>query len=128
MPEWPSRGRPEAPPARAQSLLRLWPPRSEHARRGDGGKRFSTDCVELRILDLGQLNTEPAQLTDVRRPEEAFRIRIDEIRLDTVRSGAPDRQPAVAVVVVEEHYEALLAPDEERGSTVALTFRRLWQG
>jgi hypothetical protein len=32
------------------------------------------------------------------------------------------------VVVVEEHHEALLVPDEERGSTVAQTFRRLRQG
>jgi hypothetical protein len=34
---------------------------------------------------------EPAQVTDVRRSKEAFRIGLNEIRLGTIRSGAPDR-------------------------------------
>ena len=67
-------------------------------------------------------------MTDVRRPEEAFRIRLYEILLDTVRSGAPNRQPAVAMVIVEKHHETLLVPDEERGPAVAQTLRRLGQG
>ena len=66
-------------------------------------------------------------MADVRWPEEAFRIRLDEIRLNTVRRSAPDRQPPVVVVVVEKHHEAFLVPDEECRATVARTFRCLRQ-
>ena len=51
---------------------------------------------------------------DVRRAEEALRLLLDELLLDTRRRGAPDGQAAVVVVVVEEHDERLLAAHEER--------------
>lgn len=83
--------RPEESSFRDQSRSRLGTPHLEHARRRDSRKRFLTDCAELPILDFWQLNADPAHVTDVGRPEEAFRIRVNEIRLDAVRGGAPDR-------------------------------------
>ena len=98
-----------------------------HARRRDRGKGFLAYCAELGILDSRKLNAEPAEMTDVGRPEEAFRICLDEIRLDAVRRSAPDCQPTVRVVVVEKHHEACLVPDEEGRAAVAQAFRRFWQ-
>jgi hypothetical protein len=69
------------------------------------------------------LNAEPAEVTDVRGPEEAFWICLDEIRLKIGRRSTPDRQPPVAVVVVEKHDEARLVPDEEGRATVARALR-----
>jgi hypothetical protein len=66
-------------------------------------------------------------VTDVRGPEEALGIRLDEIRLNIGTRSTPDRQPPVAVVVVEKHYEARLVSDEEGRATVARAFRCFWQ-
>ena len=85
------KGLPEGSSSRAPSRSDSGLHRLEHAWRRDRSKRFSTDCVELRLLDSWQLNAQPAEVTDVGRPEEAFRIRLYEIRLDTVGSGAPNR-------------------------------------
>src|SRR4029453_3924753 len=103
------------------------PQHLQHARRRDRGKGFLADCLELGILDSRKLNAEPAEVTDVRGPEEAFGIRLDEIRLNIGTRSTPDRQPPVAVVVVEKHYEARLVSDEEGRATVARAFRCFWQ-
>jgi hypothetical protein len=90
-------------------------------------ERLPADRSELDIIDSRQLNTEPAKVSHVRRSEEALRIGIDEIGLDTVRGSAPNREPAVVVVVVQKHHEAFPVSDEEGGSPVAQAFRRLGQ-
>ena len=66
-----------------------------------------------------EAHAEPAPLADVGRPEEPLRLLLDQLGLDAGRRGAPDGQPAVLVVVVEEHDERLLAPNEEGRRAVA---------
>jgi hypothetical protein len=58
-------------------------------------------------------------MTDVRRHEESFRIRLDEHRLHAVGRRAPDRESAVAVMVRQDHDEGPLVADEERRGAVA---------
>ena len=64
-------------------------------------------------------------MTDVRRPEEALRIGLDEHLLGSLFGRGPDREPAVAVVVVEHHQERALVSDEEGRMAVAQPFTRL---
>jgi hypothetical protein len=93
----------------------------------NGDERLPADRGELGIVDSRQQNAEPAQVTHIWRPEEPLRIGFDHLGLDTVRSGAPDRESTVLVMVVEKHHEALLVPDEECRSAVAQAFRGLRQ-
>lgn len=99
----------------------------QHGRWSNGHKRLPADGVELAFVDSWQLNTEPTAMTDVRRSEEALRIGLDHLRLNSVGCGAPDREPSVVVMIVEKHHEALLVTDEERGPTMTRTFRGLRQ-
>lgn len=66
-------------------------------------------------------------MADVRRPEEAFWLRLNHLGLDSMGSGAPDRKPPVVVMVIEKHHEAFLVADKECRPTVTQTFRCLWQ-
>ena len=42
------------------------------------------------------------------------------------RRRTPDCQPAILVMIIEEHHEASFAPDEERRAAVAHPLRGLW--
>jgi hypothetical protein len=55
-----------------------------------------------------QADSDPTPAADVRRHEEAVRFLIDHLGLHARRGRAPQRQPAVAVVIVEIHHERLL--------------------
>ncbi len=77
------------------------------------------DGVELGLSDLEQVYAQPPAMTHIRRPEEPFRLGLDEVGLDPVRRGAPDGQPAVAMMVGQKHDEAPLVADEERRPAVA---------
>src|SRR5215203_638787 len=66
-------------------------------------------------------------MADVRRAEEAFWLRLNHLGLDSIGSGAPDREPPVVVMVVEKHHEAFLVTDKECRPTVTRMFRRLRQ-
>src|SRR5829696_10432794 len=62
----------------------------------------------------------------VGRPEEAIGLRLDHLLLDTVGRRTPECQPAILVMIIEEHHEASFAPDEERRAAVAHPLRGLW--
>ncbi len=47
--------------------------------------------------------------------EKTDGLLLDELLLGAGRGGAPDGEAAVAVVVIEEHHERLLAPDDRVG-------------
>src|SRR5260221_5826377 len=64
-------------------------------------------------------------MPDIRRDEEPCGVGIDEQLLVAGRRRAPDREPTVAVMVVEQHEEAFLLANEERGRAVARTLARL---
>jgi hypothetical protein len=51
------------------------------------------------------VDSDPAALADVRRNEEPVRIRLDEQRLRVVPREEPERDAAIAVMVVREHGE-----------------------
>ena len=77
------------------------------------------DRIELGLRHIQQLDPQPAAMPYVGRPEEAIGLRLDHLLLDTVGRRAPDRQPAILVVIIEEHHEASFAPDEEGWAAVA---------
>jgi hypothetical protein len=64
-------------------------------------------------------------VTDVRRPEEALRVGLDEHLLDAALGRAPDREASVAVLVVQHHEERSLVADEECRMPVAEALARL---
>ena len=66
-------------------------------------------------------------MADIRRPEEPIRVRLDQHPLDTIAGRAPDGEAAVAVMIGEDHDEAALVLDEERGRAVAQALTRLGQ-
>jgi hypothetical protein len=66
-------------------------------------------------------------MPDVRRPEESLRLGNHYLGLNAIGCGAPDREPAVVMVVIEKHHKALVAPNEEGGSTMTQPFGRLGQ-
>src|SRR3989449_10371468 len=84
---------------------------------------------QIRVLDQpGDLapaeipveaHAEPAQMADVGWDEVAVGLRCNQHPLDLRRRRAPDREPAVAVVVVVVCDEGPLAADEERRRPVA---------
>ena len=55
-------------------------------------------------------------MTDVRRPEEARRVRGDQELLVPRRRRAPDAEDAVLVMVVEQHEEARLLRTKKLGA------------
>ena len=91
-------------------------------------------------LTSASIDPQPAQVTDVGRPEEAFGIDLGHLGLHPVRRCAPDGQPTIVMVVVEEHHEApgvsgrrraiprQRLPDEERRPAVAEPLGGLRQG
>src|SRR5205807_944785 len=64
-------------------------------------------------------------MPDVRRPEEPLGVSDNERLLHAERRCAPESEPAVIVVVVEEGDEVLLVPYEKSGRAVAQAFARL---
>jgi hypothetical protein len=58
-------------------------------------------------------------VTDVRRPEEALRVGLDEHFLDAALGRTPEREAAVAVLVVQHHEKRSLLADEEGRMPVA---------
>ena len=83
------------------------------------------DGIELRLRHVEQLHAQPAAMPDVRRTEEAIGLDLDHLHLDTVGRRAPDRQPAILVMIIEEHHEASFVCNEERRATVADPLRCL---
>ena len=73
------------------------------------------------------MDTEPAEMADVGRPEEARRLAVDHLGLDAIGCSTPNGEPAVVMMVVEKHHKALLALNEEGGSAMAEPFGRLGQ-
>ena len=61
-----------------------------------------------------EAHADPPLRTDVRRNEEVLRRRGDQRVLRAGRSVAPDRQPAVLMVIVDEHHEQPAARAERR--------------
>ena len=120
-------------------------PRRRAARRVRAGRAAARLLHELRRrdLDVGVLEdprelvpvklaveaqAEPAAVPDVRRAEEALGVGLDQHLLDAVLGRRPQREPPVAVVVVQDHREGALVPDEEGRVTVAQPLARLRQG
>ena len=83
------------------------------------------DRIELGLRHIQQLDPQPAAMPYVGRPEEAIGLRLDHLLLDTVGRRAPDRQPAILVMIIEEHHEASFARDEEGRAAVADPLRGL---
>src|SRR6266702_2516571 len=63
--------------------------------------QFARQGVRVNALCPGAVEpeAEPAAVADVGRHEEALRISLHERLLDALRCRAPDREPAVAVVI-----------------------------
>ena len=99
----------------------------EQTRRRYGDKGLPADRVELGLISSRQLDAEPAEMPDVRRPEESLRLGIHHLSLNAIGCGAPDRKPAVVMVVIEKHHKALLPPNEEGGSAMTQPLGRLGQ-
>ena len=78
--------------------------------------------MRVRVLDRArnlvpvepavELHADPAAVADVRRRGSSARLAGDQRLLHPGRCRAPEREPAVAVVVVEVHHERLLAAHE----------------
>src|SRR5215217_462980 len=98
-----------------------------HERLGRHGDVGVLDRARDRVPVQAAIepHADPAPMTDVRRDEVELRLRLDEPALEPVRRRAPEREAAVAVVVVEVHHERALAADEERGRAVAQPLLRL---
>ena len=77
------------------------------------------DRIELGLRHLEQVDPQPAAMPYVGWPEEANGLRLDHLLLDTVGRRTPDRQPAILVMIIEEHHEASFVPDEEGRATMA---------
>lgn len=92
---------------------------AEQGLRRDAPIGLERDGVELDLVHLEQPYPDPAAVPDVRRPEEAGRLGLDHLGLHALGGGTPDREQTVTVVVVEEHDEGLLLPDEEGRPAVA---------
>ena len=85
----------------------------EQALGRDLAVRVLDDSGDLVPIGIAvEPDADPAPAADVRRHEEAVRFLINDLRLHTGGSRAPQREPAVAVVIVEIHHERLL--HEER--------------
>jgi hypothetical protein len=69
-------------------------------------------------------NADPAALADIRWPKESLGVARDEVALQTLGSGAPDRQASVPVMVVQEHEERRFAAYEKARRTMAHALRR----
>src|SRR6266545_3344487 len=72
-------------------------------------------------------HAEPPAMADVRRYEEALGIRVHQHVLHPLGSGAPEREPAVAVEIRQHHYEGALSANEEGRRAVAQALTRLRQ-
>ena len=59
-----------------------------------------------------EADTDPAAVPDVRGDEELVRFFVDDLALYAEGRGAPQRQPAVAVVVVMAGHKCFLAGNE----------------
>src|SRR5207253_6271320 len=102
--------------------------RLDEARRRDLRVRVLDDSRELVPVEAAvEPDTEPAAVADVRRYEEPLAVGLDQHRLHSLGSGAPDREPPVPVVVRQDHDERALAADEEGGRAVARALARLRQ-
>jgi hypothetical protein len=99
----------------------------EQTRRRDGDKCLPANRVELGLISSRQLDTEPAEMTDVGGPEETRGLGVHHFGLNAIGCSAPDREPAVVMMVVEKHHKALLPPNEEGGPAVTQPFGRLRQ-
>src|SRR5262249_53514328 len=75
-----------------------------------------------------EADAEPPAMPDVRGDEELVRIGIDEHPLHSLGRSAPDRKAPVAVMVVHDHQERLLLPDEERRRAMTEALARVRQG
>jgi hypothetical protein len=96
--------------------------------RRDFAERVLDDAGELVPVDVVvQKHAEPAAMTDVGRPEEPLGCCGDKELLIAGRSGAPDREAAVAVMVVQHHQEAFPVAHEEARRAVARPLARLRQ-
>jgi drug/metabolite transporter (DMT)-like permease len=63
--------------------------------RGHGPVGVQHDRVQLGLVHLEQVHPQPATVPHVGRSEEAVGLDLDHLRLDSLRSGAPDGEPAV---------------------------------
>src|SRR5215207_9438 len=94
--------------------------------RCDGDVGVFDDARDLvPVQPTVETNPEPAAMPDVRGAEVVPGVAVDERLLHPFGRRAPQRQPPVAVVVVEIHHEALLLADEERRLAVAEALARL---
>ena len=66
-------------------------------------------------------------MTDVGRHEVALRVGADQHPLHALLGGAPDREPPVAVMIVQHHRKGTLALVEERRRAVAQPLARVGQ-
>jgi predicted phosphodiesterase len=74
-----------------------------------------------------ELDADPTAVADVRRAEVVLGLAVDERLLHPGRRGAPEREAAIAMVVVDVHHERLLAADEPGWLTVGRAFGDLGQ-
>jgi len=75
-----------------------------------------------------QPHPDPAQVADVGRNEVQVRIRLHEHIAHVRLRGAPERDPAVAVMVVLVNDKSSFFPDEKSGRSVAQPLARPRQG
>jgi len=74
-----------------------------------------------------EANTDPAAVPDVRGYEEPVRFFVDDLALYAEGRGAPQRQPAVAVVVVVAGHKCFFAGNEPGWRSVTETLGGLGQ-
>jgi len=69
-----------------------------------------------------QPHADPPEPADVRRHEVVLRLAVDQHRLRARRRGAPQREPAIAVMVVAERGHLPLAHEPRRRPVAELLF------
>src|SRR5829696_3401153 len=98
-------------------------------RRRDLDVSVLEDPRELVPVELPvEAQAEPAAVPEVRRTEEPLGVGLDEHLLNAALGRSPQRERPVAVVVVQDHREGALVPDEKGRVTVAQPLAGLRKG
>src|SRR5262249_1701801 len=77
----------------------------ERLRRDGRIRVLDRPCDLVPVEAAVQVHADPAAVTDVRRAEVVLGLALHQRLLHPGRRRAPDREPAVVVMVVEVHHE-----------------------
>src|SRR5258708_2245575 len=91
-------------------------------RRDEGVSLLDQRCHGSPFEAGVEVDAQPSLRSYVRRPEEVLRLGRDQRFLSAGRSGKPDGQAAIVMVVVHEG-QVLSARHEERGRAVRQLLR-----